>query len=159
MSIQINHRHEKEWSEGDRLPKSRAVARSSAQSTGVDVPLCSKHALRCLLSLGEPLQDDREQLPWLLMVSVIVAAAIPVFSYRWKICQMKLSPYATPSTKRGSERGGRCGSRAAGPGGIAGRCMGPDESFPSEPLGWAVAAAVSDTLSHRALRMRALCSD
>lgn len=47
---------------------------------------------------------------------------------------MKFSPYAIQSTKKESEHGGRCGSRAAGPEGIAGRCIDLGVSIPPELL-------------------------
>lgn len=53
----------------------------------------------------------------------------PVSPHRWKTCQTKPFPCATPSTRSGSAPGGRCGSRAAGPGGTAGRCIGFDQSL------------------------------
>ena len=69
---------------------------------------------------------------------------------------MKFFPYVIQNTKKEREQGGRCGSRAAGPGGIAGRCSDFDKSVPIEPLVVAVGAAVSEMLSQRSLKMRAL---
>lgn len=69
---------------------------------------------------------------------------------------MKFFPYVTQSMKKEREQGGRCGSRAAGPEGIAGRCIDFDKSVPIEPLVAAVGAAVSEMLSQRILKMRAL---
>lgn len=46
---------------------------------------------------------------------------------------MKSFPYVMPSMKKESEQGGRCGSRAAGPEGIAGRCIDFDKSVPVGP--------------------------
>lgn len=72
--------------------------------------------------------------------------ALPVSPYRWKTCQTKLSPCATPSTKNGSACGGHCGSRAAGPGGAAGRCISFDKSLPIVP-GVGCGTGLSEMLS------------
>lgn len=45
-------------------------------------------------------------------------------------------------------RGGRCGSRAAGPGGTAGRCIGFDQSLPIE-AGVGCGTGVSEMLSQK----------
>ena len=58
--------------------------------------------------------------------------------------------------KKEREQGGHCGSRAAGPKGIAGRCIDFDKSIPIEPLVSAVGAAVSEMLSQGTFKMRAL---
>lgn len=81
-----------------------------------------------------------------LMFLMMLMAALPVCGYRQKTCQTKLFPHATPSMKRESARGGRCGSRAAGPGGTAGRCISFDKSLPLEP-GVGCGTAVSEMLS------------
>lgn len=69
---------------------------------------------------------------------------------------MKFFPYVIQSMKKESEQGGRCGSRAAGPEGIAGRCIDFDKSTSIEPLVLVVGAALSEMLSQRSLKMRAL---
>lgn len=69
---------------------------------------------------------------------------------------MKFFPYVIRSMKKEREHGGRCGSRAAGPEGIAGRCIDFDKSIPIEPLVSADGAAVSEMLSQQTLKMRAL---
>lgn len=68
---------------------------------------------------------------------------------------MKRLPYVTASMKNEREQGGRCGSRAAGPGGIAGRCIDFDQRVPVEPLVLAVGSAVSEMLSQKHWKMRA----
>lgn len=52
---------------------------------------------------------------------------------------MKSFHYVTQSMKKENEQGGRCGSRAAGPEGIAGRCIDFDKRVPVGPgVGWLV---------------------
>lgn len=63
--------------------------------------------------------------------------------YRQKICQMKCFPHAIPSMKKESERGGRCGSRAAGPEGTAGRCTDGARGVPAQLIMMAVGTAVT----------------
>lgn len=69
---------------------------------------------------------------------------------------MKFFPYVTRSMKKESERGGRCGSRAAGPEGTAGKCIDFGKNVPVEPLVLVVGTAVSEMLSQTTWKMSAL---
>lgn len=81
-----------------------------------------------ILSAGVFSEQSSVQLH--IIPSVFVSREVPNYSSsrvsllshcRQKICQMKCFPHVIQSMKKESERGGRCGSRAAGPEGIAGR--------------------------------------